>query len=498
MVEVSQIVGAIRRNWILLGAATLFGIGAAVVVLWLAPPVWTANAAVLVHQGSSLTGGLEDQLGAAGARAATLLGGDLRSSVETDIALMRSRELIGEVVDSLRLQVVVADPAGTPSASVVTSTRLATTFRPLKLKLERTPAGMIHLRGPNLDTTVAPETDVPLKGGTIRFAKTIPSSLTLRVLDREDAITRADKRLDVARRGGEVVRVSWRGDDSLSAPAAANLLIERYLLRRRDVDASTDQHRLEFVNLQIDSVDRALNVALRSQRMFHEQAQTVDPGVSAKTFLEALVRAREQRQGLAMEEGALSHLQDQLRAHNVQPRQLAAYPAFLRSPAINELLGKIGGLEAQRVALLEKQHTDNDPEVVAIRASVANLEGQLEPLARTYYEAIANQRATVDAEIARMSERLAQMPVQVEAAFQHARDVERLAKTSLALNAQRVSLRLATVSEGGQARVVDVARPQWQKSFPSKPITLLLGLIAGGLLGIGLSLGRAYNTPRRA
>jgi tyrosine-protein kinase Etk/Wzc len=262
------------------------------------------------------------------------------------------------------------------------------------------------------------------------------------------------------------------------------------------VDRGVNQRRLEFVSHQIDSVDRALDAALVKQRAFHERAETVDPAVSARTYLESLVRLREQRETLVMEERALAHLQEQLRARSVQPRQLAAYPAFLRSPAINELLGRIGGLEAERASLLARQRRDDDPAVAAARAGLTQLERELEPLARTYGDAIAQQRAALDAEIADVSAQLAKLPGQVESAFQHEQVVERLARTSLALNAQRVELRLATIGEGGEARVVDVARPQWKRSFPSRPLTLVLGAIAGLAIGLAVAVLRVPGTAR--
>jgi uncharacterized protein involved in exopolysaccharide biosynthesis len=175
---------------------------------------------------------------------------------------------------------------------------------------------------------------------------------------------------------------------------------------------------------------------------------------------------------------------------------LAAFPAFLRSPGINALLGQIGELDAERVALLQQQRRDDDPRVAGIRAGVASLEAQLEPLARTYGEAIAQQRDALDAEIALVNDRLARLPNQVEEAFQFAREVERLSRTSLALSAQRVELRLGTIGEGGEARVVDIAYPQWKRSFPSKPLTLVAGAFAGLALGVALALG-GVGLPRR-
>ena len=500
-VNVVDIARALARDWRVLLLSTLVGVAGAVAVLRFAAPIWTASASVLVRDASPLPSALMQQVGGSGlAGAATaLLGGALKSSVETDLALVKSRELVGEVIDSLGLRVVVTSPHGTPPRSVVQATKLVGAFRPFKLRLEEAPASGVHVKGRitgtkrKIDTVVAPGTALVVPAGTIRIAAVPLLPATIRIVDREDAITRSVKRLDAERTGGEVLGISWPAEDSLSAPDAANLLIERFLIRRRGVDRGINQRRLEFVSRQIDSIDRALNDALRRQREFHQRAETVDPAVSAKTFLEALLKAREQRAVLVMDEQALKSLQAQLRTRTVQPRQLAAYPEFLRSLAINELLGRIVALEAEHVALLQQMRREDDPKVAAVRVSIASLESQLEPLARTYGEAIAEQRATLDTEIASLSARLAQLPQQVEVAFQLVSEVERLSRTSLALNAQRVELRLATIGEGGEARTVDVAYARWKRSFPSTILTLIVGTAAGFALGFALSLARAQG-----
>ena len=497
--DLADVARALLRSWWLVLASTLFGVLGAISVLRIASPIWTAHAAVLVRDASPLPSALMQQVGGGVAGAATaLLGGALRSSVETDLALLSSRELVGEVVDSLGLQVVVTSPHGTPPRRVIQAAKLEGAFRPVTLRFEAGAGAGIHVTCQEVDTVVAPGTAIRVAQGTIQLAGAAPLPSSIRVFDREDAITRAVKRLDTERRGGDVIGIAWPAEDSLSAPDAANLLIDRFLLRRRGVDRGVNQRRLEFVSRQIDSIDRALDIALRRQRDFHERAQTVDPAVSAKTYLESLVKSREQRELLVMEEQALGSLREQLRNRSVKPRQLAAYPAFLRSPAINELLGKIGTLEAERVALLAQQRREDDPKVAAARASITSLESELEPLARTYGEAIGQQRAALDAEIASLSARLAQLPDQVEAAFQFGSEVERLSRTSLALNAQRVELRLATIGEGGEARVVDVAHPQWKRTFPSTILTLILGVAAGLALGFALALARAYGGARVA
>lgn len=489
--DLAEVARVLLRGWrVIASAFVVCVLGGVAVLIWV-PPVWTAHSSVLAKDTQPLGGAITQQISGvlgAGAASALLGGGGLKSDIETDIALLKSRELIGEVVDSVGLVASVTSPKGTPPHSVVAATEFTGPFRPLTLRLAGDANG-IRVTGKDVDTVVAAGGSVRFHSGTIRLAESplVPSKVKLR--DREETITRLGKRIGVDVLGGDLIGISWPSGDSLSAPEAANVLVSRFLVRRRGADRSINVKKLDFVTAQIDSVDRALEVALRSQREFHTRARSVEMAAAAKAYLESLLRLREQREVLVMEEEALASLLNQLKNRTLEARQLGAYPAFLRSPAIAEMLGRVGALDAEREALLKQQRRDDDPRVAGLRASVASLEAELEPLAQTYSASITDQRAALDKEVALVTARLDQLPDQVEEAFKHSADVERLAKTSLALNAQRVELRLATVGEGGDARAIDVAQPQWRRSFPRRSITLLAAGFAGLAIGAALVLG---------
>src|SRR5207237_7953439 len=70
-----------------------------------------------------------------------LASGNLGSGIETELQLLRSRALAGQVVDSLRLQFRVRQPARTPPLLLIEGSSLAASFEPRKYRFERTAAG---------------------------------------------------------------------------------------------------------------------------------------------------------------------------------------------------------------------------------------------------------------------------------------------------------------------------------------------------------------------
>src|SRR6185503_570959 len=138
----------------------------------------------------------------------------------------------------------------------------------------------------------------------------------------------------------------------LTAAAVPNLLIRRYLERRRTTDRGINQRRVEFLTGQLASVEADLTAAERALRQQQEASGVVDPVVVGKLELERAGDLRKESGTLDVERGALTQLIAQVNAGTLSSRQLAAFPTFLRSAGINELLAQLSTLETKRLQLL--------------------------------------------------------------------------------------------------------------------------------------------------
>jgi tyrosine-protein kinase Etk/Wzc len=327
----------------------------------------------------------------------------------------------------------------------------------------------------------------------------LPGAFDLVLRDHEDAVTRFEKYLSVEKAGGEVVRVTYRGDDSLTAAAATNALIADYLARRTTTDRGVNQHRVEFLTAKADSASAELATASRELRRQQERSGVIDPTVVGKIELEAAAQIRTSLAELEMEEGAIMQLIAKATNGSIQPRELAAYPTFLKSPAINQLIGELVRVETDRYKALESR-TEKDPEVIALTQSAKNIEGQLLPLAKSYSTSITQQRSDAQLRFDSLQTQIAALPAVAESGLRLQRDVLRLNQVYAALGAQLVEARLAAISEGGDVHVLDTAVSPKEPSFPRPITTMGVGLGAGVFAGmiaalmIG-ALGRWVQDP---
>jgi uncharacterized protein involved in exopolysaccharide biosynthesis len=493
--DMTQVGRTIAMRWRLLIASTAIGALLAVAVLLYAPRRFESSSSIVVRSGTDLGGSIASRIGFGDGDGSGLLGGIMKTPIETEIQVLSSRATAQAVVDSLGLQARVLSPAGRPSSALVGAVDLPGSFRPLKLTGTRRPEGSYHLEWRGGAALASPGEAVRLPVGSITLASTdLPDQFTLRLLDREDAVTRTARRLKASKAGGEVVKIVFRADDSTTAAAGANAAVTTYLARRRTTDRGLNERKVEFLTSQIDSVNRALAVAERELRVFQEGTGLIEPEVVGKLQLETTMELRQELGALEVERAALEQLLAQVGSGGLSNRQVATFPSFVKSPAINDMLGQMMRLQTERSILLERR-LETDAEVQAIDRSIAQLETSLIPLAESYSAGLARQRHGVRFQLDTLEAQLAAFPQAAEAGVRKQRDVLRLSQIHGALLVQLAEARLGAIGEGGDVRRLDVAVPSKKPAFPA-PVPTLLGGIGGGI-AVGLFLALLFGTLGR-
>ena len=484
-IDLADIARSLRRGWRwILGGLLTGGLVALLVILFV-PRRFDGGASAIIRATPEAGGSLLSRLtegGGAGAGAASLLGAGANAPIETDIQIMSSRAVIGTVVDSLLLQVEVRSPS-IPAQALLRTAHLPGAFEHFTVSVRRTGAGPYHYDAGGTSGEVIANGVMTLPVGTLTLRGALPDAFTLRLYDREEAILRTSKNLAVSKAGGEVVRVAFRARDSLTAANVPNAVLVDYLARKKTDDRGANAHRAEFLRLQIDSTAVLQSNAEERLRRFQEQSGLIDPQVIGKLELETVADLRKNLGALQVEQGALDQLLAQVASGRMTARQLVAFPSFLKSPGINDLLRQLAELETDRTKLLERR-LETDDQVVALSRSIANIEGQLVPLAQAYASALRQQGGDLTRQIGTVTSKLTTFPGAAQSAARNTREVLRLNQLSFALQTQLVQARLAAISEGGDVRALDRAVPPREAAFPEPWLTSSLGLGVGLLLGM--------------
>ena len=461
------------RRWrrVAAGAACGLAVAGGVLLFW--PPSFPGRALLLIREfpgtGNSLQGKVNLSQLVPG-----LLGGDQDVELATQLALLQSRAAIGAVVDSLRLEIQPRSPGRTPPALLVDSVHLPNRFKPVKLTLSA---------GANT-----------IPQGVI-YASKAGAGASVRLVDREDAISDVADRISTKKAGGDAVEILYSGRDSTTAAQVPNLLARVYMLRRRTVDRGLNQRRLEFLSARADTVRHDLRTGVDALAQMQEASGAgVDATIAARGMADQLAAVEAQLAQLRASQHALDSLVDMVKAGRTDPRALAGFPDLLRSAAVNDIVASIAQVETQRTVLLARV-APGAPQVAALARARDSLTAQLLPLANAYRQSLAHQRASLQTDADSLHAQLDRLPGREASVAKQQADVKQLSELDAGMGAQVLQARLAAMLEGGDVRLVDTAAVPRRVSFPRPAPTWLVGLLGGLLFGLLLvPLGAAPQT----
>ena len=499
MVDLADIAGTLRRQWRAVISFTLLGVlGAAAVVLF-APRRFDGTGSVYVSMSGAEGGSVLGRMGTGVNNLLGELGGAGGSAgMETELQLLKSRAMAGQVVDSLRLQFRVGAPAGRPVDAMIASYDLAPSCAPRQYAFRREANGTYRVDGDAAPRVATPGLPARLDVGSVTLrARDLPASFELTALDREDAIARFQRHLEVAKAGGLVARITYRADDSVTAAAATNGLVHYYLERRRTVDRSANQRKLESVTAQVEATAADLASTEQQLRQAQEKTSVFDAEVWDKSREESAARIRESLITIQVDESGLKQLLSQAEHGTLAARDLASYPSL--APAVSGIVARLSELEVQRTTLLERR-TERDPEVLAIDKNMQSLSSAIVSMANSYLAGVTRRRIQLQAQVDSAQQKLLALPAAGEKVERLKRDVLRLTQIYTALQAQLVEARLGVVGEGGDVRPVDIATVPRTPAFPQPFLTMGIGTAGGLLAGLVAALfmgffGRFYRDP---
>lgn len=493
-VDLREVGAALRHGigWIVGGA--VLGVLLALAVNLLAPPTYEATASILLR---SSTEGVASRLAGSSEEGGVSLGGLVDvlsggSGFDTEMEILTSQAVLGQVADSLNLQARVVEPRERAAASLFSAARLDG-VEPGVYRFVRE-GESFRVSGDDVAERVVP--GVPFRIGeeallTLR-REGLPRAFELELIDREQAIEELEDRLQAEKAGGDIAELVFSAHDPVTAAAVPNVLVAEYLARRKTTDRGVNQFRYEFLEAHTDSIATALTDAERRLRLYQEQSGVLDPELSGETETEQAARLRARLEEVEVEARALEQI---LARGTPSARNLAAYPTLLGNPAVNNVLARLVEAETRRTELLERR-TVRDPDVLVLDTTIRQLEGELVTLSRAYLQGLSRQQAEIQQELSGYRASLDALPAQAEETYRLQREVERLAATLIALKTQLVQTRLAAIGEVGDVRQIDIAVPPREPDFPKPVLNLAGGLLGGVFFGAVVAVGRGLLRQR--
>lgn len=494
-----QRVGSVlrRRRWIIV-LSTLAVLTATAVVTWLWPRTYKSSTTFLVerqagHQESPALDVLE-RLGTVG-------------QIQTEINLLSSRSVVEPVVTDLALPVtVLADgieqrPEDVFAEFSVERGAPSGQYRIVRDSTERGGYQVRDASGGDLLAVVSRDSLSHFAGIGLRMPATLAAGdLRISVDPFPRAVERTQGRLAAAlvNREADLIELTCRGGTPATAQQLCDGISRSYMRLRTDLQRADATATAAFLRDQVGRLGNQLTGVEDSIATFSSRHQVVALDERASQETQQDIQVQAQRDQLIAEHDALANLIqgiDSAPGTSKRFRDLAGYPALLKNEAVTGLLASLNNLENQRVDLALRR-SDQNADVVAVDARIADIERQLHAIASSYEQGLALQIRSLGVTQGQLSRRLAVIPgVEVQSARLE-RERSSIAEVWQMLRTRLQEAEVAEAVRLPSVRIVDAASAPYRPSWPRVPVNLALGLFMGLGFGVALAILRELRDSR--
>lgn len=432
-IDLGRLLGElVDHRKLIIAVTSLFTLCALIYALF-ATPIYQADALIQVEQkqANAILSNLSQMLP------------DSQPQSEPEIALLKSRMILGKTVDDLNLQAVIKPKyfpifgrgwqrlSGKKDGELVVSRLYLPTSEDIDVpKVELTVKDNEHFVVKGDDFTFNGKVGELLddKGISIKVDKIDAepgSKFTISYITRLEAITKLQEVLSVADQGKDtgILVLSITGDNPELITNIIDSISNNYLSQNIARQAAQDTKSLELLSNQLPKVRNDLDVAEDKLNEYRRKNDSVDLSLEAKSVLEQIVNVDNQLNDLTFRESEISQL-------------------------------------------YTKEHPN--------------------------YKALMEKRKTLQEEKAKLNKRVSVMPETQQEILRLSRDVESGRAVYMQLLNRQQELNIAKSSAIGNVRIIDNAVAQTKPVKPKKIVIILIGFIFGSVVAIGIVLLRVF------
>jgi polysaccharide biosynthesis transport protein len=495
-ISFGQILSVIRRRYRVIVLMTMLGAAGGAFLAYREPPTYRANAVLRVaDERRSLTGGMETPEPAASRTADPIM---------SLTQLVKSRSVLGAVVDSVGLQLLSRTPEFPMDqvSHVQIDPRAPSDSVLLEFTADQVTAhyGGREASGPYGQV-------LPL--GPVRFAVTGKPEVPLAVLgvvSRESMIDWLLGTLLVTPRPEtDLIDVSFVSSNPRQAQQIVNQTVQSF--QRLDIQSAKEKsrRRREFLEEQLAQTESTLGRAQAELASFRSRQQLASSENKMQAAQSALITLDARRAELETDRNTYAVLLKQLKgggddARAEALRALAGSPALGDNPDVGGLYQRLNTYQYRLDSMTTGQWAaaPTNPDVVALRKLIRTSQDQMT-------QAVSAHLGSLDARINALGDLRRQngqsiqvLPAMVEEEMRLTSRVQALGNVGDQTRQDYQRARMAEAVEAGDVDVVDLAELPYAPLWTTASIKFGIGLVLGLFLGGGLAFVlEALNTSIR-
>ena len=495
VVSFRQAIAVVRRRLQLILAIT--AVGAALGLFLASRETTTYRASAMLR----MAGERQNITGDEGDVSAEVKSADPMLSI---IELLRSRSVLGVVVDSLGLQLVSL----TPEFSVEDLDQVKVDPRAAgdSVLVAFREDGVSARRGERAVTAAYGQ---PVNLGVVQFIpRSRPSveTVTLGIRSRESAIDALLAGLLVARREmTDVIDVAYVAEDPRTAQRVVNSTVQAFQTLNVQWARERSRRKGEFLAEQLAKNDSMLQRAQAELSSFRSRQQLASSQTAMQANQQALLALDARQEELQADRQTFVGLLDRLKASDDASREealraLATSPALADNPAIGGLYQQLLRYQ-QRIDSMTTgpwRAAPSNPDLVQQRALAQSTQNQLITAVRSHVGALDARVKSLEGLRQRSGASMQILPAMAEEEMRLERRADALARIGDELRLDFQRARMAEAVEAGDIDVVALAPLPSTPLINSATLKVALGLFIGLTLGVIIAwFLEALNTAVR-
>jgi polysaccharide biosynthesis transport protein len=493
-----DMVGILRRRWLVVLLVTVVMAGGAAAWLWARPRLYQATAAVLIVDARrSLAGPLLDEPTGRGV-------GRLTDPIRSYMQVLQGRTVLGQAVDHMGLQLVPVSSdfprhlLSTVSVAEATDAdQIELSFHPKRLTAR---AGLAEAGGGYGEVVEV--------GGVSFTVDTMPTvaAATIRVLPREHAINRLADRLRVLHlTGSDVIEVSYISTDPLEAQGVVNTVLAVFQSHNLQMVQQQTTLRRQFLEEQLRTTESELAAAHDALNRFRQARQVYRSADQVTAHQQALMSLDLQRAQLEADGGMYRSLLDALResADGVRSsaiRTLVSSPGIAANAVITQLYGQLVAHESRREELTTGAlgSTPLNPDVERLDRLIVGAEEKLIDASQSHVASIDARLAALNDLRARKLEEIQALPGAETEESLLLQDIHTISTLADVIRADLQRSRMAEAVGTGQVEILHQA-PAGKPVYAARRRRVILAAILGAMFGSGAAFALEFmdGTLRR-
>lgn len=497
--EAQQIWNAILRHRWLVVAVVAVVVGLAAVLTFRQPPVYESWATVRMERTDANKNPLADlpRLG----------GGFTPGEMETELMVLRSRDVAERVVDTLQLRVGLIEPL-LPRAQVLRLISVPRAATGGTFELKHVSGGTYEMSAigppPHPVTPARVRVGVPFRVVGVELA--LSPALLREPPPRIRFVVGAFLQVAEGLRGqinvtrpdplARILSISYRSTDPAMAAAVPNAVTRSFIQHKLEGSRSESHNTVVFLRDQVATYERQLAGAETTLRGFRERERVVSPQEEASEQVQRLAQLQAESDQLRSERDALSRLLARVQASPQEPgsgpspyRQLASFPTFLQNRAVQDMLQTLTSLENQRTGLLVRRQEANE-DVRALDTRIREIELQLYQMSRDYLESLDSQISSKGGVLSRFGSQLEAIPAREVEFARLSRQQKLLEDLYTLLQTRLKEAEIRDAVTPADVRPIDEALVPTRPVAPRPVRNLMIATVLGLLLGLAAALGR--------